>query len=93
MILKKRTSFRDCISLDPIERPSVSIICQANREMSSVMGVDLSARKNEDHPLLKAKLVYFFYEAISKTLPQHLAGYFERISARNGVALVDSRNQ
>ena len=27
---------------DPIERPSVSIICQANREMSSVMGVDLS---------------------------------------------------
>ena len=30
-----------------------------------------------EHPLLKAKLLYFFYEAIAKTLPAHLAAYYK----------------
>jgi len=49
--------------VDPIERPSVSIICQANREMSSVMGVDLSP--DARIPILQQALAGTFVSASS----------------------------
>ena len=50
----------------------------------SIMGfhVDSPQKKNHNNnkdgfPLLKAKVMYFFYDAVSKTLPQHLAAYYK----------------